>query len=88
MKRKFLFAALISIFAVGLTAPLATFADDHSKAGIERVEAAVKDLKEAITHFEASKTATNSPHDDAAVEHAKMAIEHAETAIEHAKQVP
>ncbi len=88
MKRKVIFAALISIFAVGLASPLATFADEHSRKGIERVEAAIKELKEAVTHFEASKKATNNPHDDSAIEHANTAVKHAETAIEHARLVP
>lgn len=88
MKRKILFAALSSFLAAGLASPFASFADEHSKAGIERVEAAVKEIKEAVSHFEASKKATNSPHDDAAIENANRAIKDAETAIGHAKQVP
>jgi peptidoglycan hydrolase CwlO-like protein len=88
MKRKVIFAALLSFLVAGAAAPLTSFADMHSKAGMERVEAAIKELKDAVTHFEESKKATNSPHDDAAIEHAQTAIKHAETAIDHAKQVP
>ena len=88
MKRKILFAALLSFLVAGIAAPVASFADEHSKIGIQRMEAAIKEMKEAITHFEDSEKATKSPHADAAIKHAKEAITHAEASISHAKQVP